>query len=515
MPEQRPVDPKELQKDLKELIEQKYGAQVVFPQSEAEGSSEGPRTPEPQDESIDFDLKPEELEAFLDEYVIKQDEAKEVLATKICTHFNRMKLDREDPEFEHRSVGNIKNNILLIGPTGVGKTYLIKLIAHRIGVPFVKGDATKFSETGYVGGDVEDLVRELVREAGGSIEKAQYGIIYVDEIDKIASTPNLVGPDVSRSGVQRNLLKLMEETEVDLKAPHDLASQMEAMMQYQQSGKMERKKINTRNILFIVSGAFNGFEDLIKSRLNRNSLGFKAETERSQNHEADRVSYLKQAITEDLISFGFESEFVGRLPVVAVLEPLSVEDLYQILKSPTSSVILGKKRDFLAYDIELTFEDAALRRLAQQASTEQTGARALVSVCERALLKFEKALPSTDIRSFSVTADVVKNPSLELQKLLVNRDISSYTAHFLNAYGISLTFSDAAKSALAGTAARDGVSVEALCQSLFDDYGHGLKLVGKSEYTIDRDAAENAKVHLDRMVKAFYGTIGEKSARAQ
>ena len=379
----------------------------------------------------------------------------------------------------------------------------------------MKGDATKFSETGYVGGDVEDLVRELVRAAGGSIEKAQYGIIYVDEIDKIASTPNLVGPDVSRSGVQRNLLKLMEETEVDLKAPHDMASQMEAMMQYQQSGKMERKKINTRNILFIVSGAFNGFEDLIKRRLNRNSMGFKAETERVQNHEANRMSYLKQAITEDLIAFGFESEFVGRLPVVAVLEPLSVEDLYQILKSPTSSVILGKKRDFLAYGIEVSFEDAALRRLAEQASTEQTGARALVSVSERALLKFEKALPSTDIRSFTVTADVVENPTLELRQLLVHRDISSYVADFLDTYEISLTFSDSAKAVLAETAARDGVSVEALCHTLFDDYGHGLKLVGKSEFAIDRGAAENAKGHLDRMVKAFYSTIGEKSARAR
>jgi ATP-dependent protease Clp ATPase subunit len=294
-----------------------------------------------------------------------------------------------------------------------------------------------------------------------------------------------------------------------------MASQMEAMMQYQQSGKMERKKINTRNILFIVSGAFNGFEDLVKRRLNRNSLGFKAETERAQNHEADRVSYLKQAMTEDLIAFGFESEFVGRLPVVAVLEPLSVEDLYQILKSPTSSVTLGKTRDFLAYGIELSFEDAALRVLAEQASTEQTGARALVSVCERALLKFEKALPSTDIRSFTVTADVVENPTLELRQLLVHRDISSYTAHFLNTYEISLTFSDAAKAVLAETAALDGVSVEALCHARFDDYGHGLKLVGKSEFAIDKDAAENAKVHMDRMVKAYYSTIGEKSVRTQ
>ncbi len=169
-----------------------------------------------------------------------------------------MKLDKSIPE-EDRIIGNIKSNMLLIGPTGVGKTYIIKLIAKRIGVPFVKADATKFSETGYVGGDVEDLVRELVHESDGDITRAEYGIIYLDEIDKIASTGNVYGPDVSRTGVQRNLLKLMEESEVDLKTPHDLASQVEAAMEAQRTGKVTRKKINTRNILFIVSGAFGGF----------------------------------------------------------------------------------------------------------------------------------------------------------------------------------------------------------------------------------------------------------------
>ena len=177
MSEKRPVNPADIQKDLKEFIESKYGAQVVFPQTEVDGIKEGPKTADVEDEEIDFDLKPEELEAYLNEYVIKQTQAKEILATKICTHFNRMKLDREEGEGSSRLMGRIKNNILLIGPTGVGKTYLIKLIAERIGVPFVKGDATKFSETGYVGGDVEDLVRELVREAGGSIPRARHGII--------------------------------------------------------------------------------------------------------------------------------------------------------------------------------------------------------------------------------------------------------------------------------------------------------------------------------------------------
>ena len=341
MSEKRPFSPADLQKDLKNFLEEKYGNQVVFPQGEADGMQEGPRVEEPAEQTIDFDLKPEELEAYLNEYVVQQAEAKEVLATKICTHYNRMKLDREDPEFSRKNVGHIKNNILLIGPTGVGKTYLIKLIAQRIGVPFVKGDATKFSETGYVGGDVEDLIRELVREANGSIEMAQYGIVYIDEIDKIASASNLVGPDVSRTGVQRNLLKLMEETDVDLKAPHDLTSQMESMMQFQRSGKVERQKINTRNILFIVSGAFSGLNDIVRKRLNLGKVGF--QSGRDTSYEQDHTELLQHAKTEDMIEYGFESEFVGRLPVTAVLTPLSVDDLYAILQSQTSSVIPGQK----------------------------------------------------------------------------------------------------------------------------------------------------------------------------
>ena len=232
-------------------------------------------------------MKPEELKAYLDEYLVKQDEAKEVLATKICTHFNRIKMfELNRKKKRHDSVGEIKNNIIMIGPTGVGKTFLVKLIANKIGVPFVKGDATKFSETGYVGGDVEDLVRDLVYEANGNIELAQYGIIYLDEVDKIAASPNLIGPDVSRSGVQRALLKPMEETEVELKVPHDPVSQMEAIMEFQKTGKREKKKINTKHILFIMSGAFNGLEEIIKKRLNRQGIGFGAEI-RSKDERAE------------------------------------------------------------------------------------------------------------------------------------------------------------------------------------------------------------------------------------
>ncbi|MDY6852164.1 MAG: AAA family ATPase, partial [Thermodesulfobacteriota bacterium] len=187
-------------------------------------------------DKIDFNIKPEELKEHLDQYIIKQDKAKSIIATKVCTHFNRIKFNRNLPQEDGgRSVGQIKNNIIMIGPTGVGKTYMIKLVAKKLGVPMVKADATKFSETGYVGGDVEDLIRQLYQEAGEDKELAEHGIVYLDEIDKIAATSNLIGPDVSRSGVQRTLLKPMEETEVDLKTPHDPISQLQAIEQYRRS----------------------------------------------------------------------------------------------------------------------------------------------------------------------------------------------------------------------------------------------------------------------------------------
>jgi ATP-dependent Clp protease ATP-binding subunit ClpX len=414
-------DQKDLEKELNEYLGKKYGDRIrlvvpmLFPKPETEEVSKEEKELGEGKKKIHFDLKPEELEAFLNDYIIRQDEAKEILATKICTHFNRIKFtEMTQGRNRYEGVGHIKNNILMIGPTGVGKTYLIKLIAKKIGVPFVKGDATKFSETGYVGGDVEDLVRDLVYEADGEMGLAQYGIIYVDEIDKIASSNSLIGPDVSRTGVQRALLKPMEETEVDLKVPHDPISQLEAIEHYRKTGKREKRTINTKNILFIMSGAFNGLEELIKKRLNREGIGFGAEI-RSKD---ERAEYLKQVRAEDLIAYGFESEFIGRLPVATVFEKLEVNDLYGILKNPNNPIILGKKKDFKSYGIDIQFEDEALYELAVKAYEEKTGARGLVSAVEKILIKFEKRLPSTDIRKLVVTKAVVEDPERALGRLL-------------------------------------------------------------------------------------------------
>jgi len=412
-------DPKDLEKEVSEYLTKKYGSRVkvlaphLMARAEKGGEGQAARD---KLSKIKFDLKPQELEAYLNEYVIKQEGAKSILATKVCTHFNRIRHYLEQGREPEPGVGAIKNNIILIGPTGVGKTYLVKLIAKKIGVPFVKGDATKFSETGYVGGDVEDLVRDLVHEAGDDVDLAQYGIIYIDEIDKIASAGQVWGPDVSRTGVQRALLKPMEETEVDLKVAHDPVSQLQAIEHYRRTGKKEKRTINTRHILFIVSGAFNGLEKIVKERLSKQEIGF-----RGKMTSKDQVrAFLKQVNAEDLIKYGFESEFIGRLPVISVLEELKAQDLYDILANPNNPIITSKKRDFRAYGIDIKFEDEALKLLAGKAALEKTGARGIVSVIERVLIQFEKRLPSTEIKELVVTPGVVTHPQEELARLLNN-----------------------------------------------------------------------------------------------
>ncbi len=409
-------NPKELEKEISEFLTKKFGenVKIVSPMVlTQEAVLDKTKEPGKTGKKINFDLKPEDLIAYLDHYVVKQDNAKAILATKICTHFNRIKRSLESDDPIDGMVGRIKNNVLMIGPTGVGKTYIIKLIAKKIGVPFVKGDATKFSETGYVGGDVEDLVRDLVREADDDIDLAQYGIIYIDEIDKIASSRNLIGADVSRTGVQRALLKPMEETEVDLKVPHDPISMLQEIEQFRKTGHREKRSVNTGNILFIMSGAFMELAPIIRKRLSRQGIGFGAHIQKAE----DQVDILKNVRSEDLIEFGFESEFVGRLPVRAVFEHLTEKDLYSILKNPNNPIILGKKLDFAAYDIEIKFGDRLLHTLAEYAFAENTGARGLVSAVEKALLEYERKLPSTSVKKFPATVGILDEPQASIKAL--------------------------------------------------------------------------------------------------
>ncbi|MCJ7615927.1 MAG: AAA family ATPase [Desulfobacterales bacterium] len=409
--------PREIEKEIGEFLSKRFGdsvkvvSPIILPQ---EAPLDKIETPPKKEREVNFDLKPEDLVSYLDQYIVKQDEAKAILATKICTHFNRIKYVNASPEKTSEILGGIKNNILMMGPTGVGKTYMIRLIAKKIGVPFVKGDATKFSETGYVGGDVEDLIRDLVREANDDIKLAQHGIVYIDELDKIAASRNIIGADVSRTGVQRALLKPMEETDVDLKVPHDPISMIQEIERFRKTGKKEKRSVNTKNILFIMSGAFSDITEIIKKRLKDRSIGFGAKIISAQ----EEVDILKHVKAEDLIEYGFETEFVGRLPVKAVFDNLTEDDLYEILKNPNNPIILGKKLDFAAYDIDVKFEDKVLRVLAKSAFEENTGARGLVSAIEKALILFENKLPSTSIKKFPAIASEIENQKEYLKKLL-------------------------------------------------------------------------------------------------
>jgi endopeptidase Clp ATP-binding regulatory subunit ClpX len=430
----RPIDekypnPKEIEKELGKFLTKKFGGNVKLatPVSMTQQApSDTVEKPVPKPVDVDFDMKPEELIAYLDQFIIKQDAAKSILATKICTHFNRIRYQQTSEEEMPAMVGSIKNNILMMGPTGVGKTYMVRLIAHKLGVPFVKGDATKFSETGYVGGDVEDLVRDLVREADGDMERAKYGIIYIDEIDKIASAHNLIGADVSRTGVQRALLKPMEETEVDLKVPHDPISMLQEIEQFRKTGQRDSTALNTKNVLFIMSGAFNGLEKIIKKRLTDQSIGFGANL--SKRYDPSEI--LSRVKSEDLIAYGFETEFVGRLPVRTVFEKLTETDLLAILKNPNNPIISGKKLDFASYGIDIKFDEQALAVMAARAYDENTGARGLVSAVETALLPFERHLPSTKVKKLAVTIEALDNTRQHLDELETSPENSSNQREF-------------------------------------------------------------------------------------
>ena len=476
------------------------------------GTADAPPTP-PEHASADvfqFDQKPRDVKAYLDRFVIQQEEAKKVLSVALCDHYHHVRRaaeGREQPNYA-------KQNVILLGPTGVGKTYLIRSAADLIGVPFVKADATKFSETGYVGGDVEDLVRELLRRADGDVTRAQYGIIYIDEIDKIATASNTNGRDVSGRGVQTNLLKLMEETEVPARSPQDIAGQIQAMMELNQRGKKSTATINTKHILFIVSGAFGGLEKIVQRRVREAHIGFAAGHQPAGSEEL----CLEQVQTRDFIDFGFEPEFIGRLPVRVVCQPLTVDDLFTILKTSEGSIIRQYEQTFAAYGIEVLFRDDGLRHIAELAGEEKTGARGLMTICERVFrdLKFE--LPSTQVRRFVVTRELVIDPRAALKTLLAEHEqeeravarqlVHSFAERFRESHGLQIRFTDEAADLLVTQSLEQKVQVRDLCAARFKDFQFGLKLIaqntGQQEFVIERATAETPDQTLSDWVVASY-----------
>ena len=488
-----------LQEKLQGFLGDQYGVKVVMPAPKPP-APKGDEQVEEEPPHIRFDRLPSELEHRLLDFVVGQDAATRAMATKVCTHFHRVSWESATAD-RQRLVGEVKANMLVIGPTGVGKTYIVRLIAEELGVPFVKGDATKFSETGYVGGDVDQLVRDLVHQADGSVSLAEHGIIYLDEIDKIASSGVTQGPDVSRTGVQRNLLKLMEETEVDLRAPFDLASQMEAMIEAQRTGRVQRRKVNTRNILFIMSGAFVGLEDIIRRRLRKRVIGFDSSEEAQLE---DSFWILSQVRSEDLIAYGFEPEFIGRLPVVVVFQPLDEDKLLEILRNPMSPLTQGKIRDFASYGITLEFAEDALRTIAHLAATEGTGARGLKSILERCLLPLEHGLPGSGIQRAVVTAETVDDPEGALRRLLMVGGLDGFLSQFRERTGIKLDLTPAARRWIVDQAALEGKLTRAFCLERFADLEYGLQLAGKKSLRIGLAACRNPRAYLDSLIRQAY-----------
>ena len=455
-----------------------------------------------------FKLKPREVYSHLNRYVIGQDDPKKVLSVAVCDHYNHIRRQFENPD-EGKSFEYQKQNILLLGPTGVGKTYLMKNLARLIGVPFVKADATKFSETGYVGSDVEDLVRDLVKAADGDVDLAEAGIIYIDEIDKIASEASSGSKDVSGRGVQINLLKLMEETEVNPFSQTDMMGQMQAMMGGGGRGKAQRR-INTKNILFIVSGAFDTLAKDIQKRVGRSGMGFGSDVPEA---EEDLYRYLAHAETNDFIRYGFEPEFVGRLPVRVSFDSLRPEDLALILTTSEGSVLRQYIRDFENHGIDLKVTEEAVGAIASEAHAEHTGARGVMSVLERLFRDCKFELPSTGLRELSVDAGFVEDPGAALERLLETHGveasaertaIADFVEEFEREHGLTLEFTDDALAHLGEKATAAEEELSAFCREHFQDLPYGLKIVsrntGEKHFRIDRACAENPDREISNLV---------------
>src|SRR5689334_20649240 len=509
--------PEELKSKITDFMKQNFGDHVsVATITEPEQATAEEDKKPAKTEEFEFHLLPRDIKAHLDRFVIKQEEAKKVLAIAVCDHYNHAnylrRLENEDPN-RAQEVEYIKQNVILVGPTGVGKTYLIKHIADLIKVPFVKADATKFSETGYVGGDVEDLVRELVHKADGDLNLAQFGIIYIDEIDKIASTGNLIGRDVSGRGVQTTLLKLMEETEVPVRSMNDLQAQLQAAFEFQRRGKAKRDTINTRHILFVVSGAFEKLKTQVSKRLAQGQIGFKAEPVKVLDNEI-----FQQVGTQDFIEYGFEPEFIGRLPVRVVCEDLDANDLFDIMKYSEGSLLRQYERAFRAYGIEVSFDDEALRLIAEAAAAEKTGARGLLTVFEKLFRDYKYHLAGSGLSQLRVTAELVREPKRVLDRLMAEGEkheaemmedaARQWAVAFGQEHGIEIVFDDSALRRLVERSHSERMTMRDLCAHLFKDYQFGLNLVktntGRSKFVLGADAVGTPDRCLSELVVQSY-----------
>lgn len=346
---------------------------------------------------------PHQIKAQLDEYVIGQDYAKKVMSVAVYNHYKRVITNTMD------EIEIDKSNMLMIGPTGSGKTHLVKTLARLLNVPLAICDATSLTEAGYIGDDVESVLSKLLANADNDVEKAETGIIFIDEIDKIAKKKNTTSRDVSGESVQQALLKLLEGSEVEVPVG---ASSKNAMV--------PTAVMNTRNILFICGGAFPGLEDIIKERMTQHSsIGFHAELKDKYDHEKNMLQYVT---VEDIRKFGMIPEFIGRLPIIFTLNALTKEMLVDILKEPKNAILKQYQKLLALDEVDLQFEDGALTAIAEKAMEKDTGARALRAIIEKFMLDIMYEIPKDDnIGRVTITEDYIRNngaPLIEMRPYL-------------------------------------------------------------------------------------------------